>query len=677
MRTLNLSGLKALDSFSISVSQGALTAGPYSVGAWGGGGGGGTITITAGRTPLMCAPDSVRFSVDLSAATFDTAGPTGSETYDARMHDLIYLWDFDDPGTYAKLEKNLAAHRNSGIGKGPIEAHTYKVPGTYNPSVLVIEPSSGKTATATLSGGSAITVLDPGDVYPGAQTICINPVGDSDFSAKPTGAQEYNSDTFLTSDDVWTDQMPATLPLRFLFKGGETFTSNIAMGYQSEVGFRIDSYGTGKANLDPHLTVVNDGNVLRERTCFFSNNHINKPANQYVFCNLKSVGGHNPLTANPADSVTAGLGSTFVRFYQNVDATTIISDCEFDGFALSTIYIEAPASANVVHIDDCSIANFGGQYPILIGGKSGLGSWHIISGARIAQVPGAYSVDGRMGGAYNNGFVRAPIRLGGVRHQIVKNCDLYHEDVQQPCIKLSEGTKQNGEISSVHSNAMEGQHVIIRFNGNYSQNGVGGGTASLNAVIDSNLLCATHSTEGHIVTWASGLTIRNNIMYVPDQPADAQRFSKFVHVAAVVAGPHGDEVMDPPIRVEFNTLANDRTGANNATSGYLTPWVVYDSAGGSFNIVQRDNINHQPYELVPVTTFAPLTSTEIFVPRSIGSRSGVTGVLDSSIAPLTTMKDFRPDTGSAALGAGTAGVVARDILGTTRTAPADKGAWEA
>ncbi|MCA9368573.1 hypothetical protein KC887_10115, partial [Candidatus Kaiserbacteria bacterium] len=233
---------------------------------WGGGGGGGTITIIAGRTPLMCAPDSVRFSVDLSSSTFDTAGPGVGEHYDARLHDLIYLWDFDDPGTYAKLEKNLAAHKNSGIGKGPIEAHIYKASGTYNPSVLVIEPSSGKTATASLSGGSAITVLDPDDVYPGTQTICINPVGDSDFSAKPTGAQEYNSNTFLTADDVWTDQMPATLPLRFLFKGGATFTSNISVASYSDAGFRIDSYGTGKANLNPHLTVVNDGNVLRERT---------------------------------------------------------------------------------------------------------------------------------------------------------------------------------------------------------------------------------------------------------------------------------------------------------------------------------------------------------------------------------------------------------------------------
>ena len=89
MRTLNLSGFNTGDNLTISVSQGALTAGPVNVPSWGGGGDGGTIAVVIGQTVEKIAPESVRFSVDLSAATFDTAGPGAGKVYDARKHDLI------------------------------------------------------------------------------------------------------------------------------------------------------------------------------------------------------------------------------------------------------------------------------------------------------------------------------------------------------------------------------------------------------------------------------------------------------------------------------------------------------------------------------------------------------------------------------------------------------------
>ncbi|MCA9368635.1 hypothetical protein KC887_10550, partial [Candidatus Kaiserbacteria bacterium] len=185
----------------------------------GGGGTGGTITINVHRNTLHVAPSSVRFSVDLSLSNFDTAGPTGDATYDARLHDLIYLWDFDDPGTWTAPVQNLAAHKNRNAGKGPIEANMYRTPGTYNPSVLVIEPSSGKTATASVS----VVVTDPDEVFAGNKTICINPVGDNDFSGAPVGALTYEVAQFQDGEGtVWRNHAEEGVIKRFLFKGGAT-----------------------------------------------------------------------------------------------------------------------------------------------------------------------------------------------------------------------------------------------------------------------------------------------------------------------------------------------------------------------------------------------------------------------------------------------------------------------
>ena len=232
MRTLNLSGFNTGDNLTLSVSQGALTAGPINVPSWGGAVPSGNITIQTHRSHMQVTPDSVRFWVDLSGSDFDTAGPGPGEVYDARLHDLIYLWDFDDPGTWTAPVQNLAAHKNRNAGKGPIEANMYRTPGTYNPSVLVIEPSSGKTATASVS----VVVTDPDVVFAGNKTICINPVGDNDFAGAPTGSLHYQVAQFGKSIPAWSDNFSTTEVRRFLFKGGETHVVNMLLGTEAAAG---------------------------------------------------------------------------------------------------------------------------------------------------------------------------------------------------------------------------------------------------------------------------------------------------------------------------------------------------------------------------------------------------------------------------------------------------------
>ena len=137
MATLRFAGISLGTALTISVSSGALTAGPTNFPAWGqsqpggeggGGGNGGPISIILDRSTLQCAPDSVRFSVDLSGADFDTPAPVGAEVYDARMHDLIYLWDFGDSGQWSAPVNVLAEWKNRTTAKGPFVSHVYRTP---------------------------------------------------------------------------------------------------------------------------------------------------------------------------------------------------------------------------------------------------------------------------------------------------------------------------------------------------------------------------------------------------------------------------------------------------------------------------------------------------------------------------------------------------------------------
>ena len=68
-------------AITVAASQGGKASVPASLtqSNWGSGvgGGGGTVTIVPDRTSLQCAPDTVRFSVDMSQATFDPQPGTG------------------------------------------------------------------------------------------------------------------------------------------------------------------------------------------------------------------------------------------------------------------------------------------------------------------------------------------------------------------------------------------------------------------------------------------------------------------------------------------------------------------------------------------------------------------------------------------------------------------------
>ena len=760
MRTLNLSGFNTGDNLTLSISQGALTAGPINVPSWGGGGSGGTITIQLQRGHMAVAPDSARFKVDLSGSDFDTAGPGVGEHYDARLHELIYLWDFDDPGTWTAPENVLPAWKNRNVAKGPFVAHMYTQPGTYNPSVLVIEPSSGKTATASVE----VIVANPDTVYSGANTICISSSGN--FADAPAGAQNITASGLASTDAIWIANKGGAAK-RWLFRRGEDFDLRVSIGSDSAPGVMFGDYGIGaKPVINGH---IQGPDIPFDAPLFIGYYRTADPdiAASVTVCNLDFIGTHNPITTLPTQGAS---GNTNNAIYTRGPCSLILSNCDFTAFGHVTIAMELVSTDRLLpahlHMDNCSLNDFGGQYATYTSKMTHADSSLAYTGCRLAQNPLAFEVDS----------IRSPLRSEFIMNNHLRGCDFFHTDLTQPTVKLVNSPAGEGAIVNVHSCAFEGGYCAFNIAGTTNPTTTDPEFLRVtvqNAIIDGNIYLGTINSENLCSTVATGVTVRNNLFV---QPAIGYRTGYPTCRAMVTLWPYGTNkdpaIVGQPIRAYNNTLRVDRTSAQNNSQ---VPATFYNKAtlnGDALftNALEYNNIVHAPNLNSPITTFAPLSDAALWASRYPGRRpywgqspgeysahavangetillgywnrgdgvnysqsdfvvtgteevnfagtwyqvadgevaisygaSGVTitnntgsnwpisqsitfkGALGAASPLITTgfatpagaMKDTKPGTGSAALGAALSGNVSyMDILGTTRSAPADKGAWE-
>lgn len=669
MYTLNLSGFATGDSLSIAVTQDGQTAGPLTVPAWARNDSGGTIAINVDRTELKCAPDSVRFSVDLSAAVFDTSGPATGEHYDARMHDLIYLWDFGDTGDWSAPVNVLAEWKKRSVAKGPWVSHMYRQPGSYDASVLVIEPSTGKNATASVS----IVVADPDVAYAASNTICVNPVGDGDFAGAPPGARKIGVDALLTTSPEWLNEQGGNAK-RWLFKRGASFDVNLFLTSMDTQGITFGSYGT--AGQKPILNAI--GQPSSDKSPFFWNGgYPSHPQNlppDIRFFGLNIRGNFDPTTMR-SDRDSTGMAGTAIAAFGNVHM--IVSECDFSGFMATTIYFDPvdQTFANRMHLDDCTLSDFGGQYPIYCATTTAPDSAISLTGCRVAQNPNAVDTD-----ANTHGSSRATIRIDHAQHTHVRGCDFFHTDRAQHCIKTPETPWSEGVIVNIHSTAFEGGFGAVVLGGNTTTPTPGNGlrrSSVQNVILDGLIYVGNHSSNQPFRSFVTGVTIRNSIVSIPAIPTYMWSADSFI-----VLQSHG--TFDPtvvgaaPIRIYNNTFRMDRTSGQN--NSHVPPLVNDTYANGLFtNVTTDNNVIHMPNLDTPLTAAAPVSDTVLWTPRGLGRRDPDTLVLDSAYAlPADAVKATRPLPGSAALGAALSGEVSyMDIRLKDRPEPPSQGAWEA
>lgn len=674
-RTLNLTGFQTGDSLSLSVSQGALTAGPVDVTSWGSGSGGdgGTISINVERTRMQCAPDSVRFTVDLSAATFDTQGPTAGEIYDARMHDLIYLWDFDDAATgdWTAPVNVLPAWKNRNVAKGPYVAHMYTSPGTYNPSVLVIEPSSGKTATATLTGDDAIVVADPDIVYGGtgpttgsANTIVVNPVGDTTWTGEPTGAARVNADSIVNS--VF-DAYEGDGPKRILFKRGETFTLDYWALGQSDL--LIGSYGP--SSTPPTLNVPNvtqaEASSQQAAIRVFGSNS----PTDLRFSGLKFLGDFDPTTE--VDTVRASNDSIPFSTFVASNVHWMVSKCTFDGVSSALSLHGDPDNGKSLHLDDTVITNIFGAYTVYMSESNLASTSGVMTGCRVAQPSGAHDRD-----AAGNGSSASMLRWNSIRRIHLRGCDFYHSDFQRNLIRLNSGANADGALTNIHSCSGEAGAGFLTYAGD-PLNGLNRIVAS-NVIIDGVIYVGGYSTYLFLQSGSTGMSIRNCLYIVPTTPKVA-RANNSKQIMFLFAEAAFDPALTEaaPVKVYNNTFIVLRSPSDNG-SEQIQNFRIFETNGTFDEEVWENNIRHQPaYTPQVINTYAPLTTTALWTPRNTGVRLPESmGTLDGTHAtPAADLADYKPGSGSTAIGGWTSGNVSyMDITLNARPEPPSIGAWE-
>ncbi|MGM9427135.1 PKD domain-containing protein [Hydrogenophaga sp. MI9] len=157
------------------------------------------------------------------AVQFDASGTTSSLSSQHPFHQVRYAFNFGDDQGLSWPVSGLPKNTQSG---GPLAAHVYDLPGTYQVRVRATDQAGGYSERSV-----TVEVTDPNAVYTGTGTICVSTA--ANFSGCPAGASQSRA---LPSSATYSGH-------RVLLRRGETFdTINIPHGSQN---VQVGAFGTG------------------------------------------------------------------------------------------------------------------------------------------------------------------------------------------------------------------------------------------------------------------------------------------------------------------------------------------------------------------------------------------------------------------------------------------------
>ena len=630
---------------------------------------GGTVSIVSDRTVLQCAPDSVRLGVDLSAATFGIDGPGEGEYYDARLHLLFFEWDFGDASASWSAPVNVLANWvDPDKATGPFVAHMYRDAGTYTITLTVTNPANGLTAEDTLE----VTVATQDSAYPGGRTICVSPTGST--TGAPAGATVLTSSEFLQAEMDANDD--ASNPTRILFEKGQTFDLAVDLTSAQAPGVLFGAYGSGAR---PILNPLYDGTLNNGCITIGASYGGQGSAthSQLTLSGLDFRGNFDPVTELVTDSATSKARECILG---NHPIDLIVDDCRFDGWQYSTFRFQDPTGDDTgrfnFHFNDTLVTNFGGAYSFISEAVNNEDSTAAFTGCGWVQTSGAHA-DSEQRGA---------IRINCVARTYIACVDIFGTNTDNIALKLGEIPQHDGLLINCHDVSIEGYQWGVSLNRN-SVNGVGNRSTAMNAVLERMIIAGNYDTTGGMYVKAGGVTLRNILFVMPDVPHTSlgPAYLGAIHVEELGGTADADVVLDAPIRAYNCTMLVERQQSENNNR---VPDFLYLDNNGNFsdpftNILGDHNLIHQPNLTSPETTFAPVTTASLFTARTTGHRPTSTGTLDTAYAtPAGSIKDTKPDTGSAALGGATSGLVAYDDISEGGAvvrgdaASVDDGAWQ-
>jgi hypothetical protein len=289
---------------------------------------------------------------------FDTAGTTSTAT-ERPFLDLAYCWDFADPDSGSFGTTGLSRNQ----AKGPVAAHVFEKPGTYNVTVSARD-RQGRVATRAIE----IRVDDPNTVFAGDATICFSSSGN--FSGCPAGAGQQTITSLGGLDShIATGK-------RLLLRRGDTFMGDAKISINVPGPGSIGAYGTGER---PRILLGSDAIAVSAREPNFSDWRIADLdfQGQSAEAEVLSVDGRaDNLTLLRVRAVRVGGGiSAGLSIVDNWNATGFPGHDVIDGF-----FIQDSEFRDLVGGQGRTLGFIAGHRLVMLGNvwRNALGGEHVL-----------------------------------------------------------------------------------------------------------------------------------------------------------------------------------------------------------------------------------------------------------------------------------------------------------
>lgn len=603
---------------------------------------GGVISINAITPDRMVNPCPVTFEVDISASDFDTSDTydpvldvTFANQYEPHRHRLFAFWSFGDTGHWDNVTDEIPAEysrKDPGLGIRTTHVYTDAAMATagtsYNVSVLVFEPSSGKVATATTTVTIKHYLLEANRI------VLVNNTGDNDFSAfdatetalvnagwSGTRTNEtLASGTFAVSDTAYADHASEHNVVWLLKGNGEagspTYDVSLVIPNTSGLDPVFGAYGSGQAkvvNTDDNrvLQLANAGTANSARQLdwlvegtFDSQTEIPRepgaPGQKGEY--LTIVGGGWWLVQQNVTFDKQGSGNGILE----IRGTSKVSLCEVNMTDSGSEYaIISGANDPELHVIGCNLLDapdrliftnvmeFTGGTGSFVAGETLTGG---TSGAT-AEIINSYEAGGAgvlylkaITGTFTASEAVSSASGSATNSPSGGNAIDVNSDVKNSHIRLSNRAKMTIAKSRIFLNRRTSGQYCFKL-GNRNNDGseghayfnvleAAGSIAGFNPVADDftelksgilecNICIYTPFTQGIADVSADGVTVRNNACWAPAWSTDVSQGDNTVRPRWL--GNIGSKTLSPvwqgaPISFYGNTTICDLTNTQNGVS---------------------------------------------------------------------------------------------------------------
>lgn len=525
----------------------------------------------------------------------------GGSVYDGAHHEYYHEWTIrGEPLATWNTPQNLApGHNNPNKAFGKQVAFCLPKPGNYIVDLTVTD----REGTTTTASSSIFTVVSADSHYSNAQSIYVDP--DADYSGVPAGVPSANKVSTLAAarSRLVTLNNERT---RLLFRRGKSydFTDlNASSASGSNGSFwisdaaRVSYIGDFGNTEDPNPKMLASTANGRMLTAFFRMHDDSVVTDFITFSNVDFEASWSPVfergaSHGPAISFDLRQDRGFGLAYNCHASGTEM------GFGVST------RNGARLLLADCSTEDWR-DYGIF-GGRAD--SLHAFRGCRASHDPltrggSPYSLtSGQKNKDIMNGH--GPCRLSLAQHIYMAECDFFSANAgwdgnAQPALRLLVDPEA-GQSAHVERCCFEGGWQVIMLENSVSQV-----INPTNVVLERNLILtsAGNGSGKCISPWRSGVTLRDNVMYLPDV---LPRAGGEPAIDLVSVNPQTDDNLTNPFVAHNNTYVNLMSAVNDRGRD----WSFFAASPDFTDVIEENNVVHKPaMDTAPVTIFAPIDTT--------------------------------------------------------------------